>query len=77
MVPSIHCRHSMEVIDDLLRDDERIRGVIHWDSVIRWCWTPNAHAYSLGKTGKRLDALCKPRLWPADIQGLPAPSCIV
>ena len=32
---------------------------------------------SLRKTGKRLYAICKPGLWPTDVQSLPTPSCII
>ena len=32
---------------------------------------------SLRKTGKRLHAICKPGLWPREVQSLPAPSCII
>ena len=32
---------------------------------------------SLRKTGKRLYAICKPGLWPREVQSLPAPSCII
>ena len=32
---------------------------------------------SLQKAGKRLHAICKPRLWPREVQSLPAPSCII
>ena len=32
---------------------------------------------SLRKTGKRLHAICKPGLWPREVQSLPASSCIV
>jgi hypothetical protein len=31
---------------------------------------------SLRKTGKRLHAICKPGLWPSEVQSLPTPSCI-
>ena len=32
---------------------------------------------SLRKTGKRLHAICKPGLWPREVQSLPAPTCII
>src|SRR6516164_7211512 len=32
---------------------------------------------SLRKTGKRLHAICKPGLWPREVQTLPALSCII
>ena len=32
---------------------------------------------SLRETGKRLHAIFKPRLWPGEVQSLPAPSCVV
>jgi len=32
---------------------------------------------SLRKTDKRLHAIFKSRLWPREVQSLPAPSCII
>jgi len=38
-----------------------------------------AHLFSISlwKTGKRLNAIFKPGLWPREIQSFPAPSCII
>jgi hypothetical protein len=45
-------------------------SILHRDT------TAKRLSLSLRKTGKRLHAICKPGLWPREVQSLPAPSCI-